>query len=87
MGKRIVKPTTEAMGFRNTRRVDIMKKFEVGKTYGAYNHSMTQTVERRTECFVWINGIKKRVDHRDIDGELVEVVRYAEKSIFAECER
>lgn len=51
-------------------------KFESGKTYGAWQHDLVRTVEKRTECYVWIKGCKRLIREeflRNLEGELESI--------------
>lgn len=60
--------------------------FETGKTYGAWNHDFARTIERRTPCYVWINGCKRLTKMQLIDGNLVEYVTVNGRKFFALCD-
>ena len=66
-------------------------KFENGKTYGAWQHDFSRTIEKRTECYVWINGCKRLVRETfmdDLDGnkEAIEYVEINGRKFFACCD-
>lgn len=62
-------------------------KFEEGKTYGGWNHGRNLTITKRTDCYVWFDGMKKEVRRVRIDDEISEyVVLYDGHKVYASCE-